>query len=81
MNELDEIKLHMVQQERQLSDLRARCNNLAHNMAVVHKILEGTVVKPGEVAERYHSYMRYEVGCVGADGRMAGSLMVHRYGC
>lgn len=81
MNEIDQLKLHIMQQERQLYDLRARCSNLAHNMVVVHKLLESTVCKPGEILQRYNSYMQWEVGCVDQEGKMAGSLMVHRYGC
>jgi hypothetical protein len=81
-DDINDISRYISQQvEPTITELRQKIYMLTHNLIVVQKILESTILKPGDYVGRYNDYMRWDVGCVNPDGTMDGSLVVYKYGC
>ena len=78
---LEMLTLRTAQQGQILEQYRADIFNLQLRQNLVVKILEekGTLAQ-GEFEQRWPLYLKNDVGVVGSDGIMEGSLRVSWYG-
>jgi len=77
---LDILRLQINQQNQVLEQYRTEMYNATLRFNLLQKILEdrGVLVK-GEFDSRWPQYLRSDIGVVGPDGMMDGSLKVSKY--
>jgi hypothetical protein len=78
----EELAQFLKDQAPAIKEMQAKIYNLTHHLCLMQKIMENTILKPGEYNARWDSYQDFEVGRIDPKtGIMPGSLRVSKYDC
>lgn len=80
--DLERLNLRTAQQSQILDQYRMSIYTLELRINLVIKMLEEKgLFAPEEFEKRWPLYLGNDIGAIGPDGVMEGSLKVHFYGC